>query len=47
MELEEPEPPDRFAELIGKLSKKYGGQKEAVLIDEYDTPILDEIAKPD
>ena len=40
-------PQDRFAELMLRLSMKYGRQKVAVLIDEYDTPILRQITKPE
>ena len=46
LELKEVEPSARFGELIQKLSKKYDGQKVAVLIDEYDAPILRQITKP-
>ena len=47
LELKEAEPPDRFAELIQKLSIKHDRQKVAVLIDEYDAPILSEITNPE
>ena len=45
--LNEAEPATRFAELIQKLSIKSDGQKVAVLIDEYDAPILSEITNPE
>ena len=47
LELKETGPADRFAELMLKLSIKHGNQKVAVLIDEYDAPILSEITKPE
>ena len=47
LELTREIPQSRFAELMLKLSMKYGGQKVAVLIDEYDAPILNQITKPE
>ena len=47
LELTRENPPGRFAELMLKLSMKYNGQKVAVLIDEYDAPILGQITKPE
>jgi hypothetical protein len=40
-------PSGLFRELIDRLSDKYEGRPVAVLIDEYDSPILSKIAKPD
>jgi hypothetical protein len=38
--------PDFFITLIEELHAKYG-RKVAILIDEYDKPILDNIGKPE
>ncbi len=46
IELEAAEGPDRFAELLEELHRS-SGRRVVVLVDEYDKPITDNLARPD